>query len=100
MKVSFERVLEYLRDAGERGVPLHPGFPPTAKERMAQDQLAILTAISEQVEANRLAIQELQREMRLAHMPEWQRLLHEMADHCDRKLPILTQDESGQAPGG
>ena len=81
----FEFILGHLRTHG--GLP---GIDPRITE--------VFVATAEQVEANRLAILKLEREIRLAKMPEWQRLLHEMADHQGRKLPSLTQDESGQAP--
>lgn len=63
--IEFQQVLEYLRDTHQPSMSLHPGFPPTTQERLAKDTLAILQSMAEQIEANRLAIKELRRELKL-----------------------------------
>ena len=68
--IEFQKLLEYLREADVPGMPLNPGFPPTPIERMRRDQTAAYHCLAEQIEANRIAIEQLNREQE-AHWPKW-----------------------------
>jgi hypothetical protein len=94
--IEFQRLLEYLREADQPGMPLNPGFPPTPIERRRRDETAMLHCLIEQIEANRLAIEELQKSLGCLGGPGFPQEV--LADRA--KLPSLPRGENGQAPGG
>ena len=51
---QFDELLKYLREVDQPGPQLHPGFMPNQSHKTAR-------VLAEQIEANRLAIQELHR---------------------------------------